>query len=804
MNKKLKKVLNLQPHFSIADSIPLISINEDGIIEVKPKLYSKTYKVQDINFGIARQEEKGSIVGKWSNLLKALDPSWQMQICVYNHSADIDYLSDSVLLGETGDGKDALRKDINRIIKKNMTEGDNAIRRDILLTLTIPADDMTSATKAFLMAENNILGILRQIPGCSAEPLKSMKRLNLLHDIYHGGSESEMHEFGVYNCREQVQSFSLDNLYNAGVTAKELIQPASMEFRTESMFANNQYFILGDKFGRALDLKYLPTIVRDTFLRDFTDMPFPMLMTLNVSQINALEASKLVRNKRALASSNLAQVQQKSLARGYDPSLANPELKRELEEAEYLLEDIERRDQKLYEMKGHVVIFANSLEELDEYSNRFLSLANTKSTVFAAFNGLQENSFVSAMPWGFDCTTSFRTVTTEVLGIMVPFSSQEMAQKNGTVYGINKISRNLISYNRMSGDNYNMIILGSSGSGKSFFAKKEILSTYLKNADEADVIIIDPQNEYGPLCRAVGGEEIIIKGAGEHHINPMDININYGDNPIPDKVDFMYSVCSQMLGGVPDPIQKSAINLAAKRCYDAWKLNPVPENVPVLEDFYNALVNYYNADNLQSVLDLLKSVEYYVSGTDTLFQGETNCNTDAGFITYNISSLGEAVKPLAMLVILDSILNRMSANQKRGRATYIYLDEAHLLFANEITGAWCKNLWKLARKFMGCPAAITQDVEDLLQSDTGRALITNSSFVVLLKQAELNKAILANQLQLSDDQLGFISDVPSGEGLLGIANSSKRVGGVIPFEDRFPTDSMLYKICQTSDMSVMG
>ena len=229
MDKKLKKVLNLRPHFNIADSIPLYSISDDGIAEIAKGLYSRTYKVQDINFGIARREERGMVSGKWANVLKSIDPSYDLQICIYNHSVDLDYLSDIVLLEEAGDGKDRLRADINQIVKRNMMEGNNGIRRDIYLTLTIPAPDMPSAVQSFVSAEHDILSILRSIRGCGATPLKALKRLNLLHDMFHGGEESEMEEYGTYN-RERVRSFSLENLYQSGVKSVELIQPASMEF----------------------------------------------------------------------------------------------------------------------------------------------------------------------------------------------------------------------------------------------------------------------------------------------------------------------------------------------------------------------------------------------------------------------------------------------------------------------------------------------------------------------------------------------------------------------------------------------
>lgn len=793
MDKKLKQVLNLRPHFNIADSIPLHSISDDGIIEIADGLYSRTYKVQDINFGIARKDERGLISSKWANVLKSIDPSYDLQICIYNHNIDIDYLSDTVLLQEIGDGRDRLRADINRIVKRTMTEGNNGIRRDIYLTLTIPALDMGTAVQDFASAEHDILSGLRAIRGCTASPVKALKRLNLLHDMFQGGEESELQEYGSYN-RERVRSFSLENLYQSGVTIVERIQPESMEFKSD-------HFIIGKKYGRAFHLSNFPTVVTDSFIREFTSMPFSMLLTINLHQLDTTKALNLVKAQRTNASGSFAEAQKKASQEGYSAELVNPDLAKNYHAANNLLIDMERRDQKLFETKMHVVIFSENQAQLDKNCETFLTKCRSKNVQFKVSYGLQENALISSMPFGLDSTPEFRTLTTEVLAIFVPFSSQEMTQKGGTVYGLNKVTHNIITFNRLMADSYNMLILGFTGSGKSFFAKKEILGTYLNGNNDGDVIIIDPQGEYGKLCQAVGGEEVRIKGAGNHHINPLDISASYDENAVAAKVEFIRSMCTEMLSYAPDATQKTAIAIAAKRCYDAWILSGDNRDIPTLNDFYLALCNYYNSEGgrLQSVLDVVKAVEFYVAGVDTLFQGQSNINTEASFLSYDISELGEGIRPLAMLIILDSILNRMSRNQKLNRPTFVYIDEIHLLFKKEQTAQWIKKLWKTARKYQCCPCGLTQDTEDLLASDTGRAVLTNTAFVVLLKQQAINASVLAEQLQFSSRQLEYVTDTPPGEGILCIQNASKFTGGVIPFEDYFPEDSLLFKICQTSN-----
>lgn len=500
MDRKLKKVLNLRPHFNIADSIPLVSIAGDGTAKIADGLWSRTYRVQDINFGTARRDERGAVSRKWASVLQSIDPSYDLQVCIYNHSVSMDYLTDAVLLQEAGDGRDRLRADINRIIRRNMLEGNNGIRRDIYLTLTVPAPDMASAAQAFAGAEHDILSILRSVRGCGAVPLKAAERLDLLHGMFRGGE-------GDRAGREHADSFLLEELYRSGVTEVEMVQPESMEFRQD-------HFVLGGVWGRAFHLAGLPAVVTDSFMREFSSMPFNLLLSTSLHQMDAVRALNLVKAQGTNASGSYAEAQKKASRQGYSADLVSPDLAKNYHAADSLLADMERRDQKLFETKMHVVIFAGGREQLDRNCETFLTRCRSRSVQFKVSCGLQENALVSSMPFGLDSTPEFRTLTTESLAVFVPFSSQEMAQKGGTVYGLNKVTHNIITFNRMLADSYNMLILGFTGSGKSFFAKKEILNTYLNTSFDGDVVVIDPQGEYGKLCRAVGGDEIRIRGTG--------------------------------------------------------------------------------------------------------------------------------------------------------------------------------------------------------------------------------------------------------------------------------------------------
>ena len=790
MDAKLKQVLNLRPHFNIADSIPLNSITDDGIAEIATGLYSKTYKIQDINYQIAKNEEKAAITRKWAGILKAIDPAYDFQIMIYNHTVDIEHLSGQVMLNEVGDGMDYLREDINRITARNITSGKNNIRRDIYITLTVPAADVAAAEITFVQAEHDIIAGLKAIPGCSGTALKSLERLNLLHDIFHGGEESEMSEYGSYN-RRKVRSFSLKNLYQSGVTAVELIQPESLEYKSD-------HFRLGTAYGRAYNIEHYPTMVDDQLLRDFSTMPFNMLLTINLHQLDGGKAHDLVVRQNTNTSGILAEAEIEANHKGYSVQLVNPQIFTDYEASRELLDGLERRDQKLFEVKMHVVIFGKTLEELNQYCESFQTKCRTRNLLFTVSFGLQENAYLSSMPFGFDTTPKLRTLTTSQLSRLIPFSSQEMMMPNGTTYGINKVTHNLISFDRMMADSYGMIVLGFTGSGKSMFVKREAANTFLNSYYDADVIIIDPQGEYGRITRELGGSQITIRGFGDERINPMDISAEYGDNPVAEKVEFLQSFMTEILTYRPNSTQKSAISISASRCYENWVRTGKDEDIPTLQDFYESLLAYFqSSDKLPDIMDLLKSLELYTQGHINLFRDHTNVNMENSFISYNIHELGQSIRPLAMLVILDAILNRMSRNFKLGRPTFIYIDEIHLLFQKEDTAAWIHSMWKTARKFKGAPCGITQDTQDLLMSPVGQAVINNSAFVVLLNQSSINANNIASLLHLSARQIEFVTDATPGEGLLFIRNAKRFKGGVIPFEAQIPEDSRLYQICQT-------
>lgn len=395
----------------------------------------------------------------------------------------------------------------------------------------------------------------------------------------------------------------------------------------------------------------------------------------------------------------------------------------------------------------------------------------------------------STMPVGKNSIEIQRTLTTASTGIFVPFTAQELFQEGGMYYGLNALSRNLIFFNRKTLKNPNGFILGTPGSGKSFSAKREIVNVLLNTEDE--VLIIDPECEYVQLAKGFGGEIIHISAGSKAHINPLDITMDYADddNPLLLKSEFVLSLCELLVGGRNGltAAQKTVIDRACRMTYQSYFANPKKNPVPTLKDFYGVLIEQPEKEAISIAL----SLELYIEGSLSVFANPTNIDTNNRLIVFDIRDLGKQLKTMGMLIVLDQIWNRITQNRALGKRTWIYIDEIYLLFQNEYSANYLFELYKRARKWGAIPTGITQNVEDLLVSDLARRMLSNTDFVMMLNQATSDRVELAALLNISNQQLSYVTNSQEGQGLLFAGNS------IIPFIDKFPTDTELYSMMTT-------
>ena len=567
-----------------------------------------------------------------------------------------------------------------------------------------------------------------------------------------------------------------------GHSFKDYICPDTFNFE-------NDYFTMGEKYGRVFFLKDYASYIKDDMVAELTDLNRNLMLSIDIIPIPMDEAIKEVENRRLGVETNITNWQRRQNNNNNFSAVIPYDMEQQRKESKEFLDDLTTRDQRMFVCVLTMILIADSKEELEQDTESLLATGRKHLCQLATLKWQQLDGLNTAMPHGIRKINAIRTLTTESLAVFMPFRVQEINHENGIYYGENVISKNMIVANRKELLNGNSFILGVSGSGKSFTAKNEIVSLALRDPN-ADIIIIDPEREYPKLVEALGGEDIHISATSDNHINAMDMNSEYGDgaNPVILKSEFILSLCEQLMGGTNlGPKEKSIIDRCTAKVYRSYQQGNYQGIAPTLQDFREELLKQDEPEAKQIAL----AIELFTDGSLNTFAKTTNVNTESRIICYDILDLGKQLLPIGMLVVLDSILNRITANRQKGRNTYIFIDEIYLLFQHEYSANFLFTLWKRVRKYGAYCTGITQNVDDLLQSHTARTMLANSEFIVMLNQASTDRLELAKILNISDTQMSYITNVGAGQGLLKVGSS------LVPFIKEFPTYTKLYKLMTT-------
>ena len=460
-------------------------------------------------------------------------------------------------------------------------------------------------------------------------------------------------------------------------------------------------------------------------------------------------------------------------------------------DAKALLKELQSQNERMFLVTFLVLNTGRTEQELETNIFQASSIAQKHNCNLCRLDYQQEQGLMSSLPLAENQIEIQRGLTTSSTAIFIPFTTQELFQsgKESLYYGLNALSQNLIMVDRKKLKNPNGLILGTPGSGKSFSAKREIANAFLVTDD--DIIVNDPEGEYSPLVNRLKGQVIKISPNSDQYVNPMDINSNYSeeDNPIALKADFILSLCELVVGGKEglQPVEKTVIDRCVHQIYNRYFNDPRPENMPLLEDLYNALLQQEEKE----AHHVATALEIYVKGSLNLFNHRTNVDIDNRFVCYDIRELGKQLKKIGMLVVQDAVWGRVTTNRYAGKTTRFFIDEFHLLLREEQTAAYSVEIWKRFRKWGGAPTGITQNVKDLLASHEVSNIFENSDFILMLNQAAGDRQILAKQLNISPHQLSYVTHSGEGEGLLFYGNV------ILPFVDRFPQDTELYRIMTT-------
>ena len=752
---------------SIQDTIPITRIWKDGIFLMGKNKYSKTYKFTDINYAVASRNDKETMFLNYSELLNSFDSSSTSKITILNRRLNRIDFEKNILLSMANDGLDKYREEYNKMLIEQATNSSSMIQEKFL-TISTNKNSLEEAKQYFTRVSIELNNKFREL-GSKVEELNSNERLRIIHDFYCTGEES------IFNFD------MLDNM-KKGHSFKDYICSDSLSFEKD-------YFEYGNRFGRVLYLKDYANYIKDDMVAELTDMDRSMLLSIDVIPIPMDEAIREVEKRRLGVETNITNWQRRQNNNNNFSAVVPYDLEQQRKESKEFLDDLTTRDQRMFVCVITMVHTAETIEKLNQDTESLLSTARKHLCQLAILKYQQLDGLNTALPYGVRKINTLRTLTTESLAVFTPFRVQEINHENGIYYGLNVISKNMIIADRRQLLNGNSFILGVSGSGKSFTAKNEIVSIALRDPN-ADIIIIDPEREYPKLVESLGGEDIHISATSNNHINAMDINADYGDgaNPVILKSEFILSLCEHLMGNQKlGPKEKSIIDRCTAKVYRLYQQGNYQGLAPTLQDFREELQKQPEEEARQIAL----AIEYISTGSQNTFAQNTNVDTNNRIICYDILDLGKQLMPIGMLIILDSILNRITANRTRGRNTYIFIDEIYLLFQHEYSANFLFTLWKRVRKYGAYATGITQNVEDLLQSHTAKTMLANSEFIVMLNQASTDRIELAKLLNISELQLSYITNVGAGEGLLKVGRN------LVPFENHFPHDLELYKLMTT-------
>ena len=749
----------------VQDIIPVRTVYPDGIFLSGKGKYSKTFRFRDINYAVASMSDKEMMFLEYSELLNAFDSGATTKITINNRRLNRLDFENQILIGMKNDGLNEYRKEYNSMLLDKVT-GSNAIVQDKYVTVSVSKNNIEDARVYFSRIGADMVAHFARL-GSQCTELDAEERLRIIHDFFRTGEETYF-------------NFDMKDHMKKGHSFADYICPDSYE-------NHDSYFKIGGRYGRVLLLRDYASYIKDSMVAELTDINRNLMLSIDVIPVPTDEAVKEVENRLLGVETNITNWQRKQNMNNNYSAVVPYDMEQQRKESKEFLDDLTTRDQRMMFAVVTIVHTADSKKQLDNDTEEILTTARKHLCQMTTLRYQQLDGLQTAVPFGVRKIDAFRTLTTESLAVFMPFRVQEVYDKHGIYYGQNVISKNMMIADRRKLLNGNSFILGVSGSGKSFTAKNEI--TNLMLSTDADIIILDPEREYAPLVRALGGSVIEISATSPNHINAMDMNKDYGEvDPVIEKSQFLQSLCEQIIAGHHFAKgQQSIIDRCTENVYRYYKQGNYMGTPPTLADFREELLRQPEPEAHSLALEL----ELFTRGSLNTFAKQTNVDTGNRLICYDILELGEQLRAIGMLVILDSIINRITANRMRGKETFIVIDEIYLLFMHEYSAQFLFKLWKRVRKYGAFCTGVTQNVDDLLQSHTARTMLSNSEFIVMLNQAATDRVELAKLLNISDLQLSYITNVDAGHGLIKVGSS------LVPFANKFPRNTKLYRLMST-------
>ena len=776
---------------STAESVPIVGVHENyQLLETYKGCYVKSYLIGDNNYLTAPEEEQMVVYKGWKRLLNSFGTNVEAALTIYNHSINLQEFCEQALYKEVGDGFDGYRKELNQIMMQRIREGRNGIQRDKYLTIAVHAADVKKAAAVYHRLDQDIDKTLGRF-GSGAVPVPLEELLDILYGIYNDPREHLIRKSRVLNEEGklvEIRSFDFDRMRSMGLIVNDVIGPSSMEIK-------RNHLRLGKKYVRTLRVSRLANKMSDEFLTTVTDMGFNCLTTINLKPIPPKKADTIVaQNLSFVRDVKTKQMRAGQKAGVYDDSYVSPEILDREAEALALRDSIRGKDERLFDTAMTVSVFADSREQLEEYTETLVTEYKKSSFTLSVMYGQQEEGSLSTLPLCFNKVAETRTLTTSSLALFIPFSTLELNDPEGINYSCNLISRNPIFYDRMKGVNYNGFILGCPGTGKSFSAKSEICFRFLKSDDV--IFIVDPENEYDDLVRELKGQAIVITPGGNSHINPMAIYVtedyDTASDPVNEKAGSILQIMECVLkspfgmNSVQETIVDECVHALFAPFMEGGRLRKISdEEMPTLTDLREELSKRREPE----ARELVYALKLYTGdGSLSIFGHATNVEITNRLVVFQIRDVGERLKNLAMMVILEHIWNEIVKNRKIGRTTMYYLDEIYLLFQNEYSANRLNAMVRRGRKYGAVFTGISQNVTPILESPVARDMLQNCNFIQILGQAGPDRDRLRHILNLSEANLEYITNSPPGQGLIYTGKN------VIPFRGKIPKDTKIYRL----------
>lgn len=747
---------------SVQQAIPVQAIWEDGIFQVGKNKFARTYKFVDINYAVASREDKEAMFLEYSELLNSFDSGATTKITINNRRLNKQDFEKAILIPMQEDGLDLYRKEYNKMLLEKAT-GANSMVQEKYVTVSVYKKSIEEARTYFSRVGTDLVSHFSRL-GSRCVEMDATDKLRALHDFYRTGEET-----GFY--------FDMAMTMKKGHSFKDFICPDSLEFEKD-------HFKMGNRFGRVLFLREYASYIKDNMIAELTDLNRNMMLSIDVIPVPTDEAVREVENRLLGVETNITNWQRRQNANNNFSAVVPYDMEQQRKESKEFLDDLTTRDQRMMFSVLTLVHTAETKEELDADTDTLLTVARKHLCQFSTLKFQQMDGLNTVLPIGHRKINALRTLTTESLAVLMPFRVQEIMDEGGIYCGENAISHNLIMCNKAKLLNPNSFLLGVPGSGKSFNAKMLIVFLALATGD--DILICDPEREYASLIEAMGGEVIRIAASSRDHINAMDMVEGYGDggNPVIDKSEFVLSLFEQLDTKGVSAKEKSIIDRCTAAVYEDYQRGG---RVPTLCLLREKMLEQPEHE----AHDLALALELFTSGSLDAFAHESNVDVNNRMVVYDIMDLGKQLKTMGLLVITDAMLNRVTENWKKGKRTHIFLDEFHVVFENEYSGAFFNSAWRRFRKRNAFPNAITQNVEYLLDSVLASTMLSNSEFIVMLNQAASDRQKLAELLNISNEQMSYITNADAGCGLIKYGSS------LVPFVNKFPRNTRLYKLMTT-------